>query len=125
MESAPEGDEEGVFDLLQHPTLIICVFDLLHLDHLILLEDLDSIEALVVLGLDKMHSTEAAGSQRPLYVEVGQGVFPLCFPHWIGDGLLVYLTIGKAVFALCRVHDVLDAGNTLLGRGYLLHGWPV
>ena len=40
-----------MFDPLEHTALVIGVFDLLHLDDLALLEHLDSVETLIVLGL--------------------------------------------------------------------------
>ncbi len=51
------------------------MLDLLHLDHLSLLQNLDSVEALVVFRLDQMHSSKRARSKGPLDVEVGQCVF--------------------------------------------------
>lgn len=38
-----------MLDSLQHLPLVVGVFDLLHLDHLLLFQHLDGIEALVVL----------------------------------------------------------------------------
>jgi hypothetical protein len=52
LKCSPEGDYERMFDFLQHLALIIGVLDLLHLDHLGLLQDLDGIVALVMVGLD-------------------------------------------------------------------------
>lgn len=105
-----------MFDLLQHPALIVGVFDLLHLDNLSLFQDLDGIEALVVLGLDQVHSAEASSAQGPADGEVSEGVFALCFPHgvrcrlagdWRSDG-----AIGVGRIGLRRgIDDVLDASG--------------
>ena len=77
LEGAPEGDEERVLDLLQHAALVVCVLDLLHLDHLRLLEHFDGVEALVVLGLHEVHAAEAAGAEGALDLEVGERVLAL------------------------------------------------
>lgn len=77
LERSPERDQEWVLDLLQHATFVIGVLDLLHLDHLGFLEHLDGIEALIVLGLDEMDTTEASGSQSALDCKIGEGVFAL------------------------------------------------
>lgn len=61
-ESAPEGDEERMLDTGKHASLVVGMLHLLHLDDLCFLEDLDSVEALIVLGLDKMDPTETACS---------------------------------------------------------------
>ena len=47
----PESDQEWMPNPVQHTTLVVGVLDLLHLDHLRLLQHLDGIEAMVVLGL--------------------------------------------------------------------------
>lgn len=78
LEGAPEGDEEGVLDLLQHAALVVGVLDLLHLDDLGLFEHLDGVEALVVLALDEVDAAEAAGAEGALDGEVGQRVLALC-----------------------------------------------
>ena len=49
LKSAPERNEEWMFDSLEHFSLIVCMLNLLHLDHLLLLQDLDGIITLVVL----------------------------------------------------------------------------
>lgn len=66
-----------MLDPLQHLSLIIGVFNLLHLDDLRLLQDLDGIVALVVLGLHEMYTTKRARAQCSLNGEVGERVFPL------------------------------------------------
>ena len=45
LEGTPQGDQERMLDLLQHPPLVVGVFDLLHLDDLLLFQDLDGIES--------------------------------------------------------------------------------
>ena len=59
-----------MLDFLQHPSLIIRVFDLLHLYHLLFLQDLDGIEALVVLGSHKVNTTKASCSKSALNFKV-------------------------------------------------------
>lgn len=78
LEGAPEGDQEGMLDLLQHAALVVCVLDLLHLDDLGLFQHLDGVEALVVLGLDEVDAAKAAGAEGALDGEVGQRVLALC-----------------------------------------------
>lgn len=87
LERAPQRDQEWVFDLLQHPPLVVGVLDLLHLDHLALFKDLDGIETLIMLGLDQMDSSETSGTQGTLDSKIDQRVFALCFP----DGVLRWL----------------------------------
>lgn len=70
LKGPPQGDEKRVLDSLQHPSLVICVLDLLHLHDLRLLQHLDGIEAVVVLGLDQVHSAKAACPQRALQGKV-------------------------------------------------------
>lgn len=41
-----------MLDIAQHASLVVGVLNLLHLDHLSLLEHLDGVEPLVMLGLD-------------------------------------------------------------------------
>lgn len=41
-----------MFDLSQHPPLVVGMLDLLHLDYLRFFEDLDGIETLIVFGLN-------------------------------------------------------------------------
>lgn len=53
------------------------MFNLLHLDHLLLLQHLDSIVSLVVLRLHKVYTTEGAGSECSLDLEVCEGIFAL------------------------------------------------
>lgn len=59
-----------MLDFLQHATLIVGVFDLLHLDDLGLFEHFDGIEALIVLGLHQMYTTKTTRTERPLDDEV-------------------------------------------------------
>jgi hypothetical protein len=130
-----------VLHLLQHSTLVVGVLDLLHLDHLGLLQHLDGIEALVVLGLHEMHSSKAASAQGSLDLEVGEGVFALCGPgqdrrwlrllligdHGAIDGLAVVRLV-RLVRGLSggRVYEVLYArdivGCLLVGFGRSLRG---
>ena len=49
LEGAPKRDQKWMFDPLEHFALVVCVLNLLHLDHLLFLQDLDSIVTLVVL----------------------------------------------------------------------------
>lgn len=140
LEGAPQGDEEGVLDLLQHAALVVGVLDLLHLDDLRLLEHLDGVEALVVLGLHEMHAPEAARAEGALDGEVAQRVLAL------GDARLVQrlrLELHAAVLGgiggaaqglrrrplllvllllrgIGRVYQVLYAGDVVGGRLRLL-----
>lgn len=123
LEGAPQGDEEGVLDLLQHATLVVGVLDLLHLDDLRLLQHLDGIEALVVLALHEMHTPEAASAERALDGEVGQRVLAL------GDARLVQRLrlelhaavlggIGGVGVLLLRRHPLLRLLLRGIGRVY-------
>ena len=66
-----------MLDLAQHPSLVVGVLDLLHLDHLRLLQHLDGIEPLVVSRLDEMNPAETTRTQSPQYLKVGERVLPL------------------------------------------------
>ncbi len=77
LKGAPQRDQERVLDLLQHAPLVVGMLDLLHLDHLGLLQHLDGVEALVVLGLDEVDSAEAARAEGALDGEVGERVLAL------------------------------------------------
>lgn len=85
------------------------MLDLLHLDHLRFLQDFDRIEALVVLRLDEMYSSEAARAERSLHRKVLEGVFTLCRPHGV-DGA----AIRSFVRVIAAVEEVLDGGYVLL-----------
>lgn len=69
-----------MFDLAQHFPLVIRVFDLLHLDHLCLLQHFDGVESLVVPGLYEMYPTETTGSEGSQDLKVGERVFALGLP---------------------------------------------
>jgi hypothetical protein len=122
LEGAPQRDQERVLDLLQHAPLVVGVLDLLHLDHLRLLQHLDGVEARIVLGLDEVHAPEAAGAERALDGEVGQRVLALC-----GAGLVERLCLelhhailgGRGVRAgrVGGVYQVLYAGDVVRGGG--------
>lgn len=66
-----------MLDVAQHAALVVCVLDLLHLDHLRLLEHFDSIEALVVLGLDQVNAAEATGAERSQDLKVAERILAL------------------------------------------------
>lgn len=130
LEGAPQGDEEGVLDLLQHAALVVGVLDLLHLDHLGLLEHLDGIEALVVLGLDEVDTAKAAGAEGALDLEVGERVLALgdaCLVERLGlelhgailRGVVAGGGAGVGV-AGGGVYQVLYAGDVVRGRLLLL-----
>lgn len=70
-----------MLDLLQHLALIIRVLDLLHLDDLRLLQHLDGIVSLIMLGLHQMHTSKTSSSKSSLDIEVGQIVLALCSAH--------------------------------------------
>lgn len=76
---------------LQHFPLVIGVLDLLHLDHLLLLEHLDCIVSLIVLGLHQVHSAERSRPKRPLDREVCEGIFALR----LAGGGLVHRALGR------------------------------
>lgn len=50
----------------QHFTLRVCVFDLFHFDHLVFVEDLDSVESAIMLGADQMDSPKGARAESDL-----------------------------------------------------------
>lgn len=66
-----------MLDVAQHAAFVVCVLDLLHLDYLRLLEHLDGVEALIVLGLDQVNATEATGTERSQDLKVAQRVLAL------------------------------------------------
>ena len=124
-----------MFDLLQHASLIIGVFDLLHLDHLGFLEHFNGIEALVVLRLHEVDAAEAAGAKGALNGKVLQCVLALCHPRGglgLGDvqaaigglgGLLLLLLLRLEALGLGigagGVYEVLD-GRHVVRRGLLV-----
>ena len=85
-ESAPQSDQERMLDPCQHPPLIVGMLDLFHFDNLLLLQYLNSIEALIVFRLNHMDPAKAARTQCSLEVEVLQMVFAfrtlLISSHW-------------------------------------------
>jgi hypothetical protein len=66
-----------VLNALQHAALVVGVLDLLHLDHLRLLEHLYGIEAAVVAALHEVDAPEAAGPKRALQRKVRQRILTL------------------------------------------------
>lgn len=66
-----------MLDVAQHAAFVVCVLDLLHLNHLRLFEHFDGVEALVVLGLDQVNATEATGAERSQDLKVAQRVLAL------------------------------------------------
>lgn len=95
LESTPERDQERMLDLLQHATLVVGVLDLLHLDDLLLFEHLDGVEALVMLGLDQVDTSETAGTKSAVDGKVTERVLALCLAHRVAGGLgLLHGTIG-------------------------------
>lgn len=88
-----------MLDFCQHAPLVVGVLHLLHLDDLRLLQYLDSVESLIVLGLDHVHATKTSGTERAFEVKVLQMVFAFCrllVPlHWPRSiGHLVYARLG-------------------------------
>ena len=81
LKGTPQRDQERVLHLAQHLALVVCVLDLLHLDHLRLLEHLDGVEPVVVVRLHQVHPAEAAGPERPQQLKVRQRVFPPSHPR--------------------------------------------
>lgn len=69
-ERAPQIDEKRMADAFEHLALRIGVFDLLHADHSLLVENLDCVEARVVAGPDQVHTPERAGAEGTDEVEV-------------------------------------------------------
>lgn len=61
----------------EHPSLVVGMFDLLHLHHLCLLEDLQSVEPMIMVRLHQVNPAEATGTQRALQSKVLQRVFVL------------------------------------------------
>lgn len=114
-----------MLDLLQHAALVVGVLDLLHLDHLRLLEHLHGVEALIVLGLDKVHSSKAAGAKGALDLEVCEGVLALGDAGLV-EGLRLELHAGailrgggrRRMGRVVGVYQVLYAGH-LVGRRLL------
>ena len=51
-----------MLDFLEHSSLIIRMFHLLHLHHLLLFQHFDGIESLIMLRLDQMHPPKATSA---------------------------------------------------------------
>lgn len=108
-----------MFDLLKHFAFVIGMFYLLHLHDLLLLEDFDSIESLIVLRLDQMHTPEASSSKSPLNFEVRQRIFPLRSPHGrLGGCLLSGNSLSSVRSHVCVVHAgcIVRLGGTIALR---------
>ena len=113
---------------LQHTSLVIRVLDLLHLDHLLLLQNFNSVEALVVLRLHQVHAAKGAGAEGTLEVEVGQRVLALGLTRGIAGRLVAWCVqlrhiavrvggaaaVGAIVLRAGLVQHVLDAGHIVL-----------
>lgn len=95
----------------QHPPLVVRVLDLLHLDHLRLLQHLDSIVSVIMSRLHEMNTAEAAGSQCPLKAEVVQGVLPLCCSN-LGAEFLMGL--GPMVVPPMRTQEAVYGGRIMV-----------
>lgn len=128
-----------MLDLLQHASLIIGVFNLLHLDHLGFLEHFNGIEALVVLRLHKVDAAEAAGAEGALNGKVLQCVLALCHPRrglGLGDvqaaigglgGLLLLLLLLRLEalrlgIGAGGVYEILDGRHVVRGGLLVLVG---
>lgn len=97
---------------IQHAALVVCVLDLLHLDHLCLLQDLHRIEAVIVLRLHQVDSTEASRAQRALELEVLLRVLALCDALLLLGLFALCLTVGMlTVTLLALVYDVVDTSG--------------
>lgn len=102
---------------LQHLPLVVCVLHLLHLIHLRLLEHLDCVEALIVLALYEMHTSERASAERSLYLEVLQRVFALGLALWVGDWLRSWrVDRGDVVVAIVSSRGWCESGVVLRDR---------
>lgn len=66
LERAPQVDEERVSDTDKHLSLRVGVLHLLHLDNLLLVENLNGIEPTVVLGPYKVDTAKGASTQTGL-----------------------------------------------------------
>ena len=66
-----------MFNSLQHPPLIVCMFNLFHLDYLLFLEHLHCIVTLIVLGLDKVDSSKRPSTKGTLKGKICESVFAL------------------------------------------------
>ena len=75
--SPPQRNQERVPGATEHPSLVVGMFDLLHLHHLCLLEDLQSVEPMIMVRLHQVNPAEATGTQRALQSKVLQRVFVL------------------------------------------------
>lgn len=110
---------------IQHASLVIRVFDLLHLDHLRLFQDFNGVKPVVVLRLHQMDATEAAGPQRALESEVIESVLPLGGARIRPNNLRLMLLLamissrGLGTILLRRVYDILDAGDIGVVLGLL------
>lgn len=73
----PQRDQEWMLDFRQHSPFIIGMLNLLHLDNLLFLQHLDSIESLVMLRLSHVNTAETTCTECSFELEVVEGVFAL------------------------------------------------
>lgn len=117
----PQRDQERVPNSVEHASFIVGMLNLLHLDHLGLLQDLDRIEPMVMLRLHQVDTPEATGAERALEGEVVKGIFSLGCARVRPDGLLG-ISIAPGAGAgmrdtlLGRMDYILDAGGIGLVR---------
>lgn len=109
-----------MFDVTQHAALVIGVLHLLHLDHLGLLEHLDSVKPLVVLRLDQMNSPEATSAKRSQNLEITQRVLALGDAGFRYRYLVMMLLVVVLGLRLLLRRRLLVVG-CLLGRGHRRH----
>lgn len=123
-------------DPVQHATLIIGMLDLLHLHHLSLFQYFHRIEAMIVLGLHQMHSSETPSTEGALQGEVVLRVLSRGGALLLGGlrlgwlvamllGTVLGTVLGAVLGVLVRilgdrlggigrgVHDVVDAGGVI------------
>lgn len=94
------------------------MFDLLHLHHLPLFEDLDGIVPLVVFGLDEMDPSKTTRTEGPEDLEILERVLSLRYSYRI-LARLEYLLLRLLI--LCRMTlELLLARERLLTRIGLL-----
>lgn len=65
-----EIDDKGALDLIQQPLLILCVVQLLHLDHLGLIEDLDGDVMAGFLVEGQHHAAKGPGPEGVFHFKV-------------------------------------------------------
>lgn len=84
-----------MLNALKHLALIVGMFNLLHLNNLLLLQNLDGIEAHVMFRLDEVNTPKATGTKSTVDIEISQSVFALGLAGRLGFGFIILCQMEK------------------------------